>query len=283
MPRGLAPRFFTFKKMMSLRFFLLSIPLFFICCNNNSSEKKETLAVATSSKIKEATDSNTAKFIKNAIDSSITKKFILGKFSYKKHPKFIKTKPQHSSKTIYLDSVVYNAFKNMYASAKQDTINLTIISGTRNFYEQKGIWERKWKKYAKLQPFERAKKILEYSSMPTTSRHHWGTDIDINNLNNSYFENGKGKKEYNWLIENGHKFGFYQVYTNKANGRKGYNLEKWHWSYLPLSHQYLNYYNNNITYKDINGFKGAELAKDVKMIADYVNGIANKAKAYTIK
>ena len=32
--------------------------------------------------------------------------------------------------------------------------------------------------------------------MPSTSRHHWGTDLDLNNLNNSYFTSGKGKKIY---------------------------------------------------------------------------------------
>ena len=32
----------------------------------------------------------------------------------------------------------------MHAAAKKDGINLQIVSGTRNFEEQKGIWERKW-------------------------------------------------------------------------------------------------------------------------------------------
>ncbi|NJK84501.1 MAG: M15 family metallopeptidase [Saprospiraceae bacterium] len=43
-------------------------------------------------------------------------------------------------------------------------------------------------------PQERALKILKYSSMPGTSRHHWGTDIDLNSFSNSYFEQGEGKK-----------------------------------------------------------------------------------------
>ena len=100
--------------------------------------------------------------------------------------------------------------------------------------------------------------------MPTTSRHHWGTDIDLNSLSNSYFEQGKGKKEYEWLIENANKYGFYQVYTSKENGRTGYNLEKWHWSYLPLASEYLKFYNANITYKDISGFKGSEYSEENK-------------------
>ena len=56
-----------------------------------------------------------------------------------------------------------------------------------------------------------AKTILLYSSMPTTSRHHWGTDMDINSLENSYFASGQGLKEYTWLKKNAAKFGFCQV------------------------------------------------------------------------
>ena len=182
----------------------------------------------------------------------------------------------HSSKTIYLKREAYHSFIKMYNKAKSEKINLKIISGTRNFYEQKSIWERKWKRYNDLSPIKRAKKILEYSSMPSTSRHHWGTDIDLNNLNNSYFENGTGKKEYDWLIENANIYGFYQVYTSKEDGRKGYNKEKWHWSYIPLSEKYLKFYNNNIRIDDIKGFEGANLSKELDVINVYVNGISRQ-------
>lgn len=210
----------------------------------------------------------------------VEKKILLGKYNYRKNIDFVKVKNIHSSKAIYLNKKVYTSFVNMFKEAKNDNINLKIISGTRSFYEQKVIWERKWKKYNNLKPLEKAKKILEFSSMPTTSRHHWGTDVDLNNLNNSYFEKGKGKKEYEWLVSNANKFGFYQVYTNKKNGRTGYNIEKWHWSYLPLASEYLKFYNGKIKYKDIKGFKGSELAKKIGMIENYVNGVSTKIKKY---
>lgn len=161
----------------------------------------------------------------------------------------------------------------MFNQAKSENINLKIISGTRDFYEQKSIWERKWERYKNLKPLERAKKILEYSSMPSTSRHHWGTDLDLNNLNNSYFEKGRGKTEYDWLVKNASQYGFFQVYTSKKKGRKGYNMESWHWSFIPLSEGYLNYYNKNVSNSDINGFKGSELSIELDIIQSYVNGI----------
>ena len=204
----------------------------------------------------------------------LDKNYILGKFDYTKHADFIKIPKDLSSNTIYLRRDVFDMFHKMATAAKRENITLTVISGTRNFAHQKRIWNYKWTdKYKKYLPLERAKKILEYSSMPSTSRHHWGTDIDINNLNDAYFLKGKGKKEYIWLTTNANKFGFYQVYTSKKDGRTGYNEEKWHWSFAPISSIYLKYYNQNITHKDIKNFKGSEFAKEIDMIKNYVNGI----------
>lgn len=220
--------------------------------------------------------------IKNAIDYEMAKAFVLGKFEYKEDIKFTKASHFHSVKVLHLDKDVYQAFTTMFEAAKKDGIALKIISGTRNFYEQKTIWERKWNLNSNLEPLKRAKKILTYSSMPSTSRHHWGTDIDLNSLSNLYFSSGKGQREYNWLVSNANKFGFYQAYTTKENGRTGYNLEKWHWSYLPLASKYLKFYNYHITYGDINGFNGDSLATKNKMISNYVNGLSKKVIAYNL-
>ncbi len=211
---------------------------------------------------------------------NITKDFVLGKFDYKSDSTFIKINLPYASKELYLNIQVTNAFLDLYNAAKVDGIELKIISGTRNFIEQKVIWERKWKKHQNLEPLERAVKILEYSAMPSSSRHHWGTDIDLNSLNNSYFHSGKGLREYEWLKTYANGFGFYQVYTDKDLDRTGYNLEKWHWSYLPLASEYLEFYNKRIINDDINGFNGSEQAQKVMIIKYYVNGISKKAKDY---
>ena len=160
----------------------------------------------------------------------------------------------------------------MSEAAAQEGITLRALSGTRTFEQQKGIWERKWST-RKGTPEERARDILLYSSMPMTSRHHWGTDIDINNLENSYFATGKGKAEYEWLCRHGHEYGFAQVFTEKTGGRPGYELEKWHWSYLPAAEVYLQYYHDHIGEQDITGFTGSETAGPLRVIADYVGGV----------
>ena len=168
----------------------------------------------------------------------------------------------------------------MYEAAQKEGIKLTIISGTRNFDDQKRIWENKWIKFSSLgDSISIMKKILLYSSMPSTSRHHWGTDMDLISLESPYFENGQGLKEYKWLVEHAGKFGFCQVYDDKKETkRSGYELEKWHWSYMPLSSIYLKKYNELVNYSNINGFSGSKLAKKINVIDEFVNGINKKCE-----
>lgn len=208
-----------------------------------------------------------------AQEQAISKDVLLGKLDYRKSATFEKVDQKYSEKPVYLNKVVYAAFKDMHQEAKKAGINLTILSGTRNFEEQKAIWERKWRLLDSLLPVERAKTILAFSAMPATSRHHWGTDVDLNYLENSYFEEGRGKAVYEWLVSNASRFGFYQVYTSQDTGRTGYREEKWHWSYLPLASRFLAFYNMQIDYCEIGGFEGSELAKETNMISHYVNGI----------
>lgn len=258
----------------------LAILLSFLVLVTSCIDKPEK----TSTALKTKTDIETLlkpqknKYLKDTLN--ITKEFVLGKFNYKTDSTFVKVESKYATKEIYLNTLVYKAFLKMSEAAEKDNIHFKILSGTRNFYEQKTIWDRKWNTYNDLESIERAKKILEYSSMPSTSRHHWGTDVDLNSLNNSYFNSGKGLKTYQWLLEHAHSFGFYQVYTNKNNGRTGYNEEKWHWSFVPLASKYLEFYNSNIEIEDISEFEGSQLAKNLHVIEDYVNGIPNEIKEY---
>jgi LAS superfamily LD-carboxypeptidase LdcB len=208
------------------------------------------------------------------------KDYLTGNINYKSDPAFIKLPGAYSTKEIYLRKTVFEKFKAMADSAAKAGIILKALSGTRSFSEQKNIWDNKWNNYFKNgDSIACMKKILLYSSMPSTSRHHWGTDIDINSLEPSYFASGKGLKEYTWLVNNAHKFGFCQVYDDmKKTGRTGYQEEKWHWSYLPESTKFLNEYHAKITYADIKGFKGSNLASKINFIPSFVDGISKKCK-----
>jgi D-alanyl-D-alanine carboxypeptidase len=211
----------------------------------------------------------------DSISDTLLLNLLLGKFNYKTDTNFRLVKSIHCTKQLYLQKEVYSQFIEMHNAAKKDKVNLLIVSGTRNFDEQKIIWEKKWDNYIKTKDsLSTIQEIMLYSSMPTTSRHHWGTDVDINSVEPEYFLTKKGKKEYNWLVNNAHKFGFCQVYSDKAvSKRNGYQMEKWHWSYIPLSSYYLKKYNEMVNYRLVSGFKGAYFASKIKSIENFVNGI----------
>ena len=220
--------------------------------------------------------------------ADVDKDYLLGKFDPASDARFTKLRPEHTSGAAtggYLRKETYDAFVTMADVAKKEGVFLKIISATRNFESQKQIWENKWNGKVRVEgkdlstlknKEERARIILRYSSMPGSSRHHWGTDMDLNSLENSYFASGDGLKTYQWLTSHASEYGFCQPYTSKKTGRTGYEEEKWHWSYLPLSKPLLDAYIKIIHNDDITGFKGCETAAAVKIVEEYVRGISCK-------
>jgi len=210
----------------------------------------------------------------------IDKSYLLGRFNQQEDDRFVKLDDVHtrgSARGQYLRRETYEAFKTMSEAAQKDGVQLVIVSATRNFFQQKAIWERKWEAESAIaDPADRAKKILLYSSMPGTSRHHWGTDMDLNNLNNEFFETGEGLKIYQWLTTHAHEYGFCQPYTSKEGGRTGYEEERWHWSYTPLSIEFLKSYKRLIQISDIQDFLGCEVAGKIDVITKYVDGVSCK-------
>lgn len=214
--------------------------------------------------------------------------YLTGKFDPSARRDFVLVQSEDSvtGNRIYLRKETYTAFRAMQDTAGEARVELKIASGTRNFDYQKNIWDKKWLGYTRVEGYdlsktipeekERFKKILEYSAAPGTSRHHWGTDIDINNANPEYFETEEGKKVYGWLHQNASFFGFCQTYNVKGGDRStGYSEEKWHWSYMPLSRNFLQRYGDLIKESDIGGFLGEESAP-LNLIDNYVLGINPK-------
>ncbi|WP_203293652.1 M15 family metallopeptidase [Luteirhabdus pelagi] len=138
------------------------------------------------------------------------------------------------------------AFQKMRSAAATENIELEVVSAYRSFDRQKQIFEGKYKRFTNqgLSPMEAIDKIVEYSTIPGTSRHHWGTDLDLidgnaprseNVLQAEHFHgNGPFCKMKAWMDEHANEFGFYEVYTDNGN-RKGFAYEPWHFSFAPVS------------------------------------------------
>ncbi len=161
-----------------------------------------------------------------------------------------KARPKLLGQNGLLRSEAYEAYLEMREAALSSGIRLYGVSGYRSFQRQQLIWNRKFKQNSVkgLSATENVKKIIEYSTIPGTSRHHWGTDVDLidarfietsNLLSPSRFEEGGDFFEQKqWMDENANTYGYYLVYTDKPD-RKGFKYEPWHYSYKPLSKDFL--------------------------------------------
>lgn len=215
--------------------------------------------------------------------------YLTGHFDPAEREDFVLILPQYTlggenQNKMYLRKETYEAYLRMQEAARLDSVDLKIASAARNFDYQKNLWNNKWSGITLVDGqnltesipdgLERFRKILKYSAVPGTSRHHFGTDIDINSALPAYFNSPKGVKEYDWLVKNAYKFGFCQTYNLKGSMRPtGYNEEKWHWSYLPLGRVFTEEYKNLIKEENIKGFSGDEYVPNFNLIEDYVLSI----------
>ena len=175
------------------------------------------------------------------------------------------------------------AFEAMQKAAANDGIAIEVVSAYRSFNRQKEIFEAKYSDYISkgLAPLEAIRKIIEYSTIPGTSRHHWGTDLDLIDANAPRPENlllaehfhGEGPfcRLKEWMDLHSESFGFYEVYTDDPY-REGFKYEPWHFSFAPIARPMLKEY-RSLNIKDIleaENIKGAEHFTD-DFIYDYRN------------
>ena len=150
-------------------------------------------------------------------------------------------------KNINLKKEAHDAFVSMKKAAYQDGLNIEIVSSYRSFYRQEAIFERKYIKYTEelgMKPMAAIEKIIEYSTIPGTSRHHWGTDIDITDgyrkvtgdllVPEKFGEGGPFEDLKKWMDEHANEYDFHLVYTDDPK-RRGFKYEPWHYSYAPIA------------------------------------------------
>lgn len=173
------------------------------------------------------------------------------------------------------------AFNKMKAAAAEENFSIEIISAYRSFSRQKEIFEGKYLEFTAqgLRPTQAIEKIIDYSTIPGTSRHHWGTDLDLIDATaprpkdvlvaDNFHGVGPYCKFKEWLNAHAETFGFFEVYTNNPS-RKGFKYEPWHFSYAPVSIPMLQAY-SQLDVKQIlleEKIKGAEYFTD-NFIATY--------------
>ena len=148
---------------------------------------------------------------------------------------------------INLRAEAHDAFVEMKKAAYSDGIDLKVVSSYRSFARQEAIFERKFERFTEedgMEPMAAIDKIIEYSTIPGTSRHHWGTDVDLIDgypkaegdvlVPSKFGAGGPYENFKKWMDENSKTFDFHLVYTDNPK-RKGFKYEPWHYSFAPIA------------------------------------------------
>lgn len=163
---------------------------------------------------------------------------------------------------------VYEAYERMRQAAAKEGIDIKVVSAHRSYHRQREIWNAKFKTLTLqgLPAKDAIQEIITYSTLPGTSRHHWGTDIDIfDNANpqsgdvllaEKFYGDGPSSALRSWMNRNAADYGFLEVYTDHPN-RKGFAHEPWHYTYHSLSKAYLEVLTNQVI---------SEIAKDEQLL-----------------
>lgn len=149
------------------------------------------------------------------------------------------------------------AFAAMQAAAASEGHNLQPASSWRSFERQLAIWNGKWRGERPVQgeqgepvdihALDDAQKItaiLRWSALPGTSRHHWGTDLDIYDPDRlptgtklqlepwEYQPGGWFAALSDWLEAHMGDYGFFLPFRGES---AGVAHEPWHISFAPQS------------------------------------------------
>lgn len=166
-------------------------------------------------------------------------------------------------------------FYKLQAAAKEDGLNLQVISAFRSYERQLTIWNSKARgerqltddhgnalNFHELSPTQIIFAILRWSALPGCSRHHWGTDIDVFDgstqkpeevklVPSECIDGGPAALLHEWLdhrMRTKTSYGFYRPYETD---RGGVAPEKWHLSYSPVASKLLEKYSIDVFFKHL--------------------------------
>lgn len=131
---------------------------------------------------------------------------------------------------IQLDSRVSERYAEMYAAAKLSGCVLTPYSGYHSYALQETNYSRKVNFYVNQGiSAEEANQKASAQVLPAgCSEHNAGLAMDIVSASSDFINT----KEYKWLCENAHNYGFILRYPEDKTAITGMNFEPWHWRYV---------------------------------------------------
>jgi len=141
------------------------------------------------------------------------------------------------------------AFEEMCENAQKDDIYLYSGSAYRSYSYQNTLYNNR----VYNEGLEYANKTAAKAGY---SEHQTGLAIDITKSKYNYMNNyiDEEDKEFEWLEENAHKYGFILRYPKNKSDITGYAYEPWHFRYLTIEVA-AELKEKNITYEEYIGMK----------------------------
>ena len=132
-------------------------------------------------------------------------------------------------------------FENMAKNAKKEGFNIIAVSTYRSYEYQNKLYNN----YVLDKGFYYADLT---SARPGHSEHQTGLVVDVANESLDY-DNFENTKEFIWMKENSHKYGFILRYPKGKFHITGFKYEPWHYRYVGIDiATYI--YKDNLTFEE---------------------------------
>ena len=117
-----------------------------------------------------------------------------------------------------------DAFTELVNAAKEEDQYIRGVSGYRSYNYQDSLYN----KYVTSDGKEKADR---YSARAGYSEHQTGLALDISNNKSTYMD-FESTKEFEWMKNNAHKYGFILRYPKDKEKITGYMYEAWHYRFV---------------------------------------------------
>ena len=131
-----------------------------------------------------------------------------------------------------------DALVNMINDMNKFDLDISVYSAYRSYETQNKLYNNYIARDGK-------KEADTYSARPGHSEHQTGLAIDVKSDTMNTWDFDK-TKEYTWMFENAHKYGFILRYPKGMEYITGYQYEPWHWRYVGVKEATYIYENNMI-------------------------------------
>jgi D-alanyl-D-alanine carboxypeptidase len=153
---------------------------------------------------------------------------------------------QYSYAGKYASKMIIESIQNLIDSAKDSNLKLIVSAGYRSYKDQEKIYND----YKVSNGIREADNTV---SRPGHSDYQTGLAVDIEPYAKR-IENVSESEEYQWLLNNMHRFGFIQRFPEGKESITGFKYSAWHLRYVGVeAATYI--HDNNITFEEYYGYK----------------------------